>query len=1304
MTDGRDRDDGTVTDDSRTLRAALDSVQAGVEISTRDGRYIYVNEFFAEFYGRTRNDIVGLTARDVMGPEVAAEMEEADARVVATGEPVGFWLHTERDAQAITRYWLVGKWPFKAHGTGEVGHIVTMSFDVTELHTARLVADERERQLQALTSRAQVMLVTTIEPPDGPEVVPFVDGRIADALNLDKEALARDAWAILDCVHPDDHERSLKLWEESKRRGEPYVNEFRFITSDGDVRWVSTTAVHHRQHDGTIVSDEVMLDMTELHRARTEAQERYNQIRSLATTVPGGIARRITKPDGSATIPFMGGEFAVRLGIDTAAVAQDASVAWRAIHPEDRDRTQRIWQELLASMEPASNTARFIDTDGRTVWYRSRWRHHLLDGGDIATDTLTIDVTEEMLAQERLERERKLVQSVTANIPGLIFRRVNAPDGSMRYDFIQGGLLAQYGVSADAALLDPELIWQHFDPTDLDDVRGVIADAVANLEPFSYTVRARLPTTGEHRHIEVSGTPKAMPDGSIVTDGIAVDATDRVHAEAEAREQRALLQQVIDAMPAAINVKNRSGHIELANRALADYCGVRPEDLLWTSRAQTQDLPVEDEFTAAWDRDVLDSGEVSATRELAYVDPQGRTRHWIGRKSPLRDPATGIVDRVVTVSLEVTDRVEAERRAREAEARLSSIAENLPGMILRRVHHGKERATIAYASGRLASALGLSRAGDDAEKLWRWLHPDDRERLITQLYQMSVTGQSLETLDRYLLPDGTMRWVRNLSHPRRLDDGTMVSDAILLDVTERKTAEDMARQHDELLRSVASSIPGAILRWRIDASGLVEQEYVAGRLVDAGLLRSPEGRVPLRDIWHSLREEDAARLLSELAEAAEGRSRLETELRLAGDDELHWIRLFARQRRGRSDIDLWDIIALDVTESRRYEEQLRIAQKMDAIGNLTGGIAHDFNNILAIIVANLDLLLETDGLPQEELRSAEAALAAAERGADLTARLLSYARSRPTELQPVSCNERIESLAQLMERTLGPEVELDLRDSSDVPLVRVDPSEFETAIMNLVVNARDALDSRGSIIVETRGVVFEAEDSRPPGIAPGPYAVVSVTDFGCGMTPEVQRRVFEPLFTTKGEGKGTGYGLTMVYNFARDAGGHVTLYSEPGLGTTVRIYLPALDRRWEQAVKADAVPCGPAPLERSARVLLVDDNVEGRDALARQLRRAGYTVTEAASGDEALATFGGGSGFDILISDVIMPGTMSGVDLADRARLIRPDLPVLLLSGYPSDALVARRPVPVPYEIMGKPLRKSELLAAVARHLSGDIS
>jgi signal transduction histidine kinase len=396
---------------------------------------------------------------------------------------------------------------------------------------------------------------------------------------------------------------------------------------------------------------------------------------------------------------------------------------------------------------------------------------------------------------------------------------------------------------------------------------------------------------------------------------------------------------------------------------------------------------------------------------------------------------------------------------------------------------------------------------------------------------------------------------------------------------------------------------------------------------------------------------------------------------------------------------------LAMTEQARAEEhrvrlegELRQSQRLEAVGRLAGGVAHDFNNLLAVILTYGDFMaeeLEEDHPLQGDLGEVRKA---ATRAAELTRKLLVFSRRDLVSPTVLDVNETITDLLSLLHRTLGEEVELRTELASDLPCVLADPGEVEQVLVNLVVNARDAMVGEGTITVETSEQILDEEAaSAHVDLSPGRYVRINVTDNGCGMTPEVASRVFEPFFTTKGPGTGTGLGLSTVYGIVNRYAGHVTMYSEEGVGSTFKVYLPATEDR------PDAQEETPTSTSESSAtgetVLVVEDEDAVRNACRRILEGAGFRVLEASSGPEVLANLADDR-VDLLLTDVIMPGGLSGRELADRLVTDRPDLRVLYMSGYNADAIATRGVLDAGVTVVEKPFTSSDLLGKVRELLA----
>jgi PAS domain S-box-containing protein len=387
----------------------------------------------------------------------------------------------------------------------------------------------------------------------------------------------------------------------------------------------------------------------------------------------------------------------------------------------------------------------------------------------------------------------------------------------------------------------------------------------------------------------------------------------------------------------------------------------------------------------------------------------------------------------------------------------------------------------------------------------------------------------------------------------------------------------------------------------------------------------------------------------------------------------------------------------DITDVQETERKLQQAQKLDAIGQLTGGVAHDFNNMLTVITGTTEVLMDELKHSPEALQTAVLVNQAADRCTELIRHLLAFARKQPLRPRNVDINSTILDIAKLLRPTLGEHVEIDSILEQEVATAHIDASQLANSLVNMAINARDAMPDGGKLLLETRNIVLEEAYARNnPDVIPGPYVMLAVSDSGTGMSAAVRDRAFEPFFTTKRGGKGSGLGLSMVYGFVKQSGGHIKIYSEEGHGTTIRLYLPP-------ARLVESVPAPPvAPiLNGHETILVVEDDVLVRDFVVAQLRGLGYTTIAAGDGREALSHVLSGAAFDLLFTDVIMPGGINGRELAEEVTRHRPRTRVLYTSGYTGSAIIHHGRLDQGVLLLSKPYRKSEL-ARMVRIALGD--
>ncbi|TVS15163.1 MAG: PAS domain S-box protein [Gammaproteobacteria bacterium] len=574
--------------------------------------------------------------------------------------------------------------------------------------------------------------------------------------------------------------------------------------------------------------------------------------------------------------------------------------------------------------------------------------------------------------------------------------------------------------------------------------------------------------------------------------------------------------------------------------------------------------------------------------------------------------------------------------------------------------------------------------------------PEYRDRIRALFSACVEHGEPYDEELEIITARGRRVWVRTIGEPVRDAGGQVVAiQGAFQDISRRKASEEELRQSEERYRHAAEASQAALWDYDMDSDELTFSEAFRDMLGYDEVAQMPQSMTAYMELMHPDDRNRVRRRAQELVSGITG-DRASAEFRLlTASGEYRWFQSNSKLIRDANDRP-WRRLGstIDIHDRRIAEDQVRQSQRLEAIGQLTGGVAHDFNNLLTVILGNAELLTnQLRGAP-EQGRLAEMIGAAAHRGAELTHRLLAFARRQPLQPRPTDVTELITGMQGLLGRSLPETIAMSIHHGKVLWPADIDPSQLESALLNLALNARDAMPEGGELTITT-GTERVAAGAREPRLelSPGDYVVVKVADSGTGIAPEHRDRLFAPFFTTKKQGKGTGLGLAMVYGFIKQSSGHITVDTELGRGTAFKLYLPRAQR---PVPKAAATPRAKAT-GGAERILIVEDDPLVREHVTRLLVELGYQTESAADGVEALAKLDAPGSFDLVFSDVVMPGGMSGFDLAARARATHPELPVLLTSGYADTALTANGRAAGVAKILQKPYSRADL----ARRIRG---
>ncbi|MBE7197999.1 MAG: PAS domain S-box protein [Parafilimonas terrae] len=650
---------------------------------------------------------------------------------------------------------------------------------------------------------------------------------------------------------------------------------------------------------------------------------------------------------------------------------------------------------------------------------------------------------------------------------------------------------------------------------------------------------------------------------------------------------------------------------------------------------------------------------------------------------------------------DITERKRAEAALRQSEEQFRVLAEAIPN----HVWAARPDGDLTWFNAQTYAYTGLPSGNLEGREMWRTVvHPEDVAAAAEDWTRALATGTVYQHELRLRRADGEFRWFLVRAEPVRDALG-----AITLWVGTDTDIDEGKRRAVELERLVAEHTADRNALWQLSRDLMLRCTFdgliTAVNPAWTEILGWREEELTGRNLFDFVHPQDRLRSLEGARELSEGTSHARFDNRYrTRDGSYRWIAWSTRSSEG-----LINAVGRDVTAEReqaetlaRTEEALRQAQKMEAVGQLTGGLAHDFNNMLAGIVGSLELMQTRmlQGRTGDLDRYIAAAQGAAKRAAALTHRLLAFSRRQTLDPKPTDVNRLVAGMEELVRRTVGPSVDVEVVAAGGLWPTLVDPSQLENALLNLCINARDAMPEGGRIVIETCNRWLDHRSAAERNVEPGQYVSLCVSDNGTGMAPDIVAKAFDPFFTTKPLGEGTGLGLSMIYGFVRQSGGQARIYSEVGQGTMVCLYLP---RHLGEAENADEGPARPETERARAgeTVLVVDDEPTVRMLVSEVLEDLGYAAIEAGDGPSGLKILQSEARIDLLITDVGLPGGMNGRQMADAARTHRPDLKVLFITGYAENAALNHGHLAPGMQVLTKPFALDVLTARIQGLIKG---
>lgn len=1231
-------------------------------------------------------------------------------------------------------------------------HLGKLAEELLELRLAQIAAEERRESLVELAeSLPQIIWTAT---PDG--IVDYHSNYFYRYTGLGKVDLATNGW--LEALHPDDRERCLRSWDKAIRMGKEYRIEFRILSAEmEEYRWHLVTAQPIRDASGYIRKwYGTAFDIHDRKLAEQSLARREERLRAIIENEPECV--KIVTPEG--ILLDMNPAGLNMIGADEPQQVVGKAVI-NLIHPDDREAFNALHHRVLSGQSGRLHF-RITGLKGTERWMETH-STPLRGANDVIEGVLSVtrDITErrraEMALSEIRQRNQLILSAIAEGVHGLDARGhiiFENPAALAMLGYQEHEVLGQHSHTlihhhhADGSVYPAgtcpiyqtlrDGVTRHVDnevffrkngtsfPVEYtvaamkDELTGVISGAVVNFRDITEEKRDAALRSLEIRVLDMVSTGMTLTTileevantvdrllPNVLTSILFINEAGRIHHGAAPRLPDDY-KRAIESMPIRNDHSNANGATYQRKQAvIADI----QLNLLWQDY---RDLALKYGLRVSWALPVMNTKSEILAMFVLYSEkqqmPSEQDQFLIAR-----------VAQLVNIAIE---RIRQNEQLRASEARYRSIYNLVPVSIweedwtsvIAMVNKLRERGVNDFRSyfdthpAWVREALRAVKIVNVNEESLTLFEANDKEELINSLETVFSTPDTLPGFIEKLVALTEGKQVAEFEASLRTVRGRRIHALIRMTFppTDSPSGQvlvsrlDMTayREAEERFRIIAQATSDVVWDWNLLTNSVWWNDGMY-RLFGYEADTLPTDSTSWTMHIHSQHRE---RVTSKIQAVIEGKEDSWQDeylfARADGSYALIMDRGFVIRDSDGQPLRMVGSM-VDITLQRRLEEQLNQAQRLDAIGQLTGGVAHDFNNLLTVILGNAEVLMESKVLEGKDQKLAQMILTAAERGAELTSRLLAFARKQPLDPKVIDVNKLVSGMDGLLRRLLGEQIEIEVVQRGGLWPALVDASQLENAIMNLCINARDAMPAGGRLTIETANAYLDdAYTAQVAEVRPGQYVMVAVSDSGMGMDEDTLAHAFEPFFTTKEVGKGSGLGLSMVYGFIKQSRGHVKIYTELGQGTTVKLYLPRAVSASKRTDRIEVVDINES--DDRKKILLVEDDELVRTYVEEQLKQLGYDVVSVANGPEAIEVLKGIADFDLLFTDIVMPGGMSGRQLADEAQRMYPDLSVLFTSGYTENAIVHHNRLDPGVHLIQKPYSRQSLAAKIRLVLNKD--